>query len=114
MITHCRAEVDVAEVRLLADELTANAVRYAGGATDVLIRGSADVVYVEVTDASSVLPAPARPGPNEDRGRGLLLVERLASAWGTRVPPGGGKTVWFEIRARRSSTPGARTENDHR
>jgi anti-sigma regulatory factor (Ser/Thr protein kinase) len=108
VIARCRAEVDLAEVRLLADELTANAVRHAGGATDVLIRGSADAVYVEVTDASPALPVPARPGPNDDQGRGLLLVERLASAWGTRVPPGGGKTVWFEIRARPSSMPAAR------
>jgi anti-sigma regulatory factor (Ser/Thr protein kinase) len=102
VIAHCGTEVDLAEVRLLADELTANAVRHAGGPTDVLIRGSVDVVYVEVTDASPALPVPARPGPNDDKGRGLLLVERLASAWGTRVPPGGGKTVWFEIRARSS------------
>jgi anti-sigma regulatory factor (Ser/Thr protein kinase) len=107
VIAHCRAEVDLAAVRLLADELTANAVRHAGGATDVLIRGSVDAVYVEVTDASPALPVPARPGPNDDRGRGLLLVERLASAWGTRAPQGGGKTVWFEIRARSSSAPAA-------
>jgi anti-sigma regulatory factor (Ser/Thr protein kinase) len=100
VVARCGADVDLGEVTLLADELTANAVRHAGGATEILIQGSADGVCVEVTDPSPAMPAPRRPGPSDDKGRGLLLVERLASAWGTRTPPTGGKTVWFELRAR--------------
>jgi anti-sigma regulatory factor (Ser/Thr protein kinase) len=103
VVARCRTDVDVGEVVLLADELTANAVRHAGGVIDVLIQGSIDVICVEVTDQSSVLPALRTPGPREDKGRGLVLVERLASAWGIRTQPSGGKTVWFELRARTPS-----------
>lgn len=102
VVSRCGADVDLGEVSLLADELTTNALRHAGGATDVVIRGSASVVYVEVTDPSTAPPVPRRPGPSDDRGRGLLLVERLSSAWGIRGPSGGGKTVWFEVRPRPS------------
>lgn len=100
VVVRCGAAIDLDEVTLLADELTANAVRHAGGATDVLVRGSEDGICVEVTDLSSVQPALRSPGPSEDQGRGLLLVERLASAWGTNIPATGGKTVWFELRPR--------------
>jgi hypothetical protein len=37
-----------------------------------------------------------RFGPEASTGRGLLLVEELADAWGTDVGPQG-KTVWFEL-----------------
>jgi anti-sigma regulatory factor (Ser/Thr protein kinase) len=100
VVARCGADVELGEVSLLADELTTNALRHAGGATDIVIRGSPSAVYVEVTDASTVLPVPRRPSPSDDRGRGLLLVEALATAWGTRGPSGGRKTVWFEVRTR--------------
>lgn len=100
VVLRCGTRVDLGEVMLLADELTANALRHAGGATDVVIRGVPEAVCVEVTDSSSVLPARRIPAPNDDEGRGLLLVERLASAWGTYLPDSGGKTVWFELRER--------------
>lgn len=105
LVARCGAKVDVAEVVLLADELVSNAVRHAGGATEIEIAGSTDSLCVKVVDRSPALPAPGRPGSRDDRGRGLLLVEQLASAWGAEPLPTGGKTVWFEVHARDPAWP---------
>jgi hypothetical protein len=34
--------------------------------------------------------------PLAQGGRGLLLVDRFASAWGTELVPHG-KTIWFDV-----------------
>ncbi|OIJ98926.1 ATP-binding SpoIIE family protein phosphatase [Streptomyces colonosanans] len=51
---------------------------------------------VEVTDTSDDLPHPRRPGELASSGRGLVLVELLADAWGVD-PRGDGKSIWFEL-----------------
>lgn len=83
-------------VRLLVSELVANAVVHArtdAGVAVVLLR---DALRVEVADGSATRPRPRSPQPHEPTGRGLQLVDRLATAWG--VTEGGeGKVVWFEI-----------------
>ncbi|MBO0727733.1 MAG: ATP-binding protein [Acidimicrobiaceae bacterium] len=99
VVARCGADVDATEVVLLADELVSNALRHAGRASGMVISGSADSLRVEVIDPSSALPTPARPGPRQEWGRGLLLVERLASQWGADPLPIGGKSVWFEVQA---------------
>jgi anti-sigma regulatory factor (Ser/Thr protein kinase) len=51
---------------------------------------------VEVTDVSDDLPHKRRPGELASSGRGLMLIELLAHAWGVD-PRGEGKSIWFEI-----------------
>ncbi|MGW3498179.1 ATP-binding SpoIIE family protein phosphatase [Streptomyces sp. NPDC001020] len=51
---------------------------------------------VEVTDASDHLPHRRHPGELASSGRGLVLVELLADAWGVD-PRGEGKSIWFEL-----------------
>ncbi|WP_328398638.1 SpoIIE family protein phosphatase [Streptomyces sp. NBC_00390] len=51
---------------------------------------------VEVADASDDLPHRRRPGEMASSGRGLLLMEMLADAWGVD-PRGEGKSIWFEL-----------------
>ncbi|WP_329021349.1 ATP-binding SpoIIE family protein phosphatase [Streptomyces sp. NBC_00690] len=51
---------------------------------------------VEVTDASDELPHKRRPGEMASSGRGLVLMEMLADAWGVD-PRGEGKSIWFEL-----------------
>jgi anti-sigma regulatory factor (Ser/Thr protein kinase) len=51
---------------------------------------------VEVTDAGAELPHLRAPGELASSGRGLLLIELLAHAWGV-VPRGKGKSIWFEL-----------------
>ena len=56
---------------------------------------------VEVCDSSENLPTvPLRVAPDSLGGRGLLLVDALATAWGTERRATG-KVVWFEMNARR-------------
>ncbi|MDX2682461.1 ATP-binding protein [Streptomyces sp. NY05-11A] len=44
---------------------------------------------------------PQGQGPDDESGRGLLLVDALADRWGTEPRPPSGKTVWAEIRERK-------------
>ena len=51
---------------------------------------------VEVSDASDELPHKRHPGEMASSGRGLVLMEMLADAWGVD-PRGEGKAIWFEL-----------------
>ncbi|MGW7816809.1 SpoIIE family protein phosphatase [Streptomyces puniciscabiei] len=51
---------------------------------------------VQVTDAGDDLPHKRRPGELASSGRGLMLIELLADAWGVD-PRGEGKSIWFEL-----------------
>ncbi|GAA2006059.1 PAS domain S-box protein [Catenulispora subtropica] len=85
-------------IELLTSELLTNAVRHGRGTGAVTLRLLCfhDRLTVEVTDHSSREPRARRAGVGDESGRGLMLVEALAQAWGTR-PTGGGKTVWFTV-----------------
>ncbi|MFI8188565.1 SpoIIE family protein phosphatase [Streptomyces sp. NPDC085946] len=51
---------------------------------------------IEVTDAGDDLPHKRSPGELASSGRGLVLIELLAHAWGVE-PRGAGKSIWFEL-----------------
>ncbi|MFJ2948896.1 SpoIIE family protein phosphatase [Streptomyces sp. NPDC087226] len=51
---------------------------------------------IEVTDSGDDLPHMRRPGELASSGRGLVLIELLAHAWGVS-PRGRGKSIWFEL-----------------
>jgi hypothetical protein len=52
---------------------------------------------VGVTDQSPHLPRQKCPRPDGTEGRGLLIVDELASDWGIDALPGDGKRIWFEL-----------------
>ena len=85
---------------LLTTELVTNAIVHAGCKSHLFIRAAKDVVRVEVTDPDDRLPSMATPDADAPSGRGLVIVNGLASAWGV-TPTVGGKTVWFELSSRR-------------
>jgi len=85
---------DVAQ--LLTDELVANVVRHVGAPMQVRAMWRRSCIRVEVDDPSVQRPVRRDPDPSEDHGRGILLVESLASAWGVELRRDG-KTVWFEV-----------------
>ncbi|MFD6903672.1 ATP-binding protein [Streptomyces sp. NPDC060077] len=59
------------------------------------------VLRIAVTDArGDRLPHPVTDfftPPDDESGRGLLIVAALADRWGTDPYPPGGKTVWAEV-----------------
>jgi hypothetical protein len=61
---------------------------------------------VEVSDTSDELPHRRRPGEMASSGRGLMLMEVLADAWGVD-PRGEGKSIWFELDESAASAPEA-------
>jgi anti-sigma regulatory factor (Ser/Thr protein kinase) len=84
-------------VLLLTSELVTNAVVHAGTQARLHLQGVAGGVRVEVSDGSSELPVPRNGRADDVGGWGLVLLERLATAWGAERRDSG-KTVWFEVR----------------
>ncbi|HEY0934386.1 MAG TPA: SpoIIE family protein phosphatase [Trebonia sp.] len=60
------------------------------------LRRGAEAVWVEVFDPDLRLPRLRTARATDEGGRGLYLVEQLATRWGSR-PTADGKAVWFEI-----------------
>ncbi len=60
-----------------------------------LRRGAASI-WAEVFDSDLRLPRIRSAGENDEGGRGLYLVDQLATRWGSRPTPEG-KAVWFEM-----------------
>ncbi len=81
---------------LLASEILTNAVRHAHTPIGLRLYRAAGDVTVEITDDNTHLPARRLADPDDENGRGLMLVESLASAWGAR-PTRTGKSVWFTL-----------------
>ncbi|WP_405888039.1 ATP-binding protein [Streptomyces sp. NBC_01136] len=92
-------------VSLLVAELAANAVRHGHvPGRDFHLRIALDVptrlIRIEVADASARQPrfgSETVAGPEDESGRGLLLVAVLAVRWGTAPRTPVGKTVWAEV-----------------
>jgi len=87
----------IESAELLTDELVTNAIVHAACKSHLFIRAVKGVVRVEITDPDDHLPSMAAPDPDALGGRGLIIVNGLASAWGVEPTPTGGKTVWFEL-----------------
>ncbi|MGO9078256.1 MAG: SpoIIE family protein phosphatase [Streptosporangiaceae bacterium] len=67
-----------------------------GGEFTLRLRRGHDAVWVEVFDADLRLPRIRSAGETDEGGRGLYLVDQLATRWGSR-PTKDGKAVWFEL-----------------
>jgi anti-sigma regulatory factor (Ser/Thr protein kinase) len=87
---------------LATSELVTNVVKHTTDSCGLQVWFCAEPpsLRVEVSDSSEHLPAvPPRAAPDSLGGRGLLLVDALATNWGTERTATG-KTVWFEMNAR--------------
>jgi hypothetical protein len=81
---------------LLTDELVSNVVRHVGTPMTVRALCRPERIRVEVEDPNPEAPRLRHPSAETMDGRGIMLVDALAAAWGTDVRSDG-KTVWFEI-----------------
>jgi anti-sigma regulatory factor (Ser/Thr protein kinase) len=101
MLDQFRAEVPadtLADARLLASELVANAVQHTSGDSDIAVRiDSRDrVLRVEVLDSGTgFTPRPRTRESPEGSGWGLHFIDRLASRWAVDRQDRG--RVWFEL-----------------
>jgi anti-sigma regulatory factor (Ser/Thr protein kinase) len=91
------------DLRLIMSELTTNCVQHAHAdgsrRIEVAVSLQPETVRVSVaTDGPSFEPGPEhsrRCPPTDAHGRGLYIVDRLASAWG--VADRARNAVWFEL-----------------
>jgi anti-sigma regulatory factor (Ser/Thr protein kinase) len=105
---------DLAEAaELIVSELVTNAVRASTGPDDrprydgsvmpvVVLRVASDRIrlLVEVWDSIPGAPATEHPGPDDENGRGLMLVEAMCERWNWQTVSGWpGKVVWAELQA---------------
>jgi anti-sigma regulatory factor (Ser/Thr protein kinase) len=98
---------DAAETAiLLTSELVTNALTHGESPVTVAVSWSVEQLRVEVHDRSRYLPAPwpAQIAVDDEAGRGLLLVDTLASDWGFYRTPGG-KAVYFTLECPATAHP---------
>lgn len=91
----------VERVLLVVSELATNAVLHARTPFVVRMSGGDGSIRVEVFDTSDGRPQPGDMDPSAVTGRGLGIVDALASTWGVE-PAEGGKWVWAELAAEES------------
>jgi anti-sigma regulatory factor (Ser/Thr protein kinase) len=81
---------------LLTSELVTNAVVHAGSPVNMRVRCDDHALRVEVRDGSSEAPRRVDGVGGSVGGRGMHLVDALATDWGCRSLAGG-KIVWFDL-----------------
>jgi PAS domain S-box-containing protein len=81
---------------LLTSEILTNAVMHGLGPVRLRLRRTDTEIAVIVSDRGRYQPQPRLAGPTDETGRGLSLLEMLATSWGAR-PTEHGKDVWFTL-----------------
>ncbi|MFD2683815.1 ATP-binding protein [Streptomyces phyllanthi] len=84
------------DLRLLTAEVVANSVTHTRAPCVVAVRWTGERLRVEVTDVDPTLVRPSQAGALDESGRGLFLVDALATRWGSE-PCAAGKITWFEL-----------------
>ncbi|MFE9706949.1 SpoIIE family protein phosphatase [Streptomyces sp. NPDC005930] len=82
---------------LAASELVANSLQHGTPPMRLRLRRTDRRLIIEVTDGDDHLPRRRRAEPGDESGRGIAIVATIASSWGSRRTPGGGKAVWCEF-----------------
>jgi serine/threonine-protein kinase RsbW len=90
------------EAVLLVSELTTNALEHtatgdAGRFQVTVYQGEAALLIAVKDDGSDQIPLPSPADALAEGGRGLTLVELIASRWG-HCSGEHGRTIWFELR----------------
>jgi PAS domain S-box-containing protein len=87
---------------LLTSELVTNGIVHAHTELQVVVEATADWVRVEVIDGNPMLPARRGYDEQAQTGRGLEMVELLASDFGMESLENDAKRMWFRL----GSSPG--------
>ena len=84
-------------VELLTSEVVTNAIVHGRSGPQLAVEVGDHVVRVAVQDLSPELPVRRLGHPDDVSGRGVIIVEELASSWGVEREQNGSKQVWFEV-----------------
>jgi hypothetical protein len=87
----------VGPASLIVDELVSNVADHASTIATLRLALRGRYLTIAVQDGSAAAPVLAA-SPQAGRGRGLILVQATAHAWGW-IPTEGGKVVWASLRA---------------
>ncbi|MBD3004533.1 ATP-binding protein [Streptomyces sp. 5-10] len=91
---HLDPMIEAAE--LIVTELMANAVRHGEGPISFSVTRLTGGVKISVCDRCAKKPNRCPADLSDEGGRGLFLVETLATSWGCEVTRSG-KKVWAEL-----------------
>ncbi|MGW6292339.1 ATP-binding SpoIIE family protein phosphatase [Streptomyces sp. NPDC055058] len=98
VLTSWRFPTDLHDLGVLAtSELVANSLQHGTPPMRLRLRRTDRRLIIEVTDGDDHLPRRRRAEPGDESGRGISIVATIASNWGSRRTPGGGKAVWCEF-----------------
>ncbi|GAA3478588.1 ATP-binding SpoIIE family protein phosphatase [Streptomyces yanii] len=98
VLTSWRFPVELCDLGVLAaSELVANSLQHGTPPMRLGLRRTDRRLIIEVTDGDDHLPRRRRAEPADEAGRGISIVATIASSWGSRRTPGGGKAVWCEF-----------------
>ncbi|MFD5453129.1 ATP-binding SpoIIE family protein phosphatase [Streptomyces sp. NPDC003470] len=93
-----RFPADLHDLGVLAtSELVANSLQHGTPPMRLRLRRTDRRLIIEVTDGDDHLPRRRRAEPGDESGRGIAIVATIATNWGSRRTPGGGKSVWCEF-----------------
>jgi anti-sigma regulatory factor (Ser/Thr protein kinase) len=94
------------DAELLTSELVTNACRAATDVITVVLLRDKGGFVVRVTDDDDTPVSTPAAAPHDDAltGRGLHLVDKIASDWGAIRNDAHGKTVWFRLNISPSGT----------
>ncbi|MFB8249717.1 SpoIIE family protein phosphatase [Streptomyces sp. NPDC055952] len=106
VLTSWRFPADLHDLGVLAtSELVANSLQHGTPPMRLRLRRTDRRLIIEVTDGDDHLPRRRRAEPGDESGRGIAIVATIASNWGCRRTPGGGKAVWCEFVLPRTALP---------
>ncbi|MFJ9679690.1 SpoIIE family protein phosphatase [Streptomyces sp. NPDC101194] len=98
VLTSWRFPVELCDLGVLAaGELVANSLKHGTPPMRLGLRRTDRRLIIEVTDGDDHLPRLRRADPADEAGRGISIVATIATHWGSRRTPGGGKAVWCEF-----------------
>ena len=84
-------------VELLTSEVVTNAIIHGKSGPQLAVTVDGSLVRVAVQDRSPAIPVRRLDNLDDVSGRGVIIVEEMATAWGVEHERNGSKRVWFEV-----------------